>query len=1727
MASYPFLDPDLTRERTPDVMNDPAYTPNAKDEPDTCRICRSEGTAEEPLFYPCKCSGSIKFVHQDCLMEWLSHSQKKHCELCKTRFRFTKLYHPQMPPTLPATVFLRKAAAHLYKNFITWCRALLVIFIWLFWLPWSIRLVWRGLFWLGDEGWVREYSVSEDSTAQPAGILGTARTFPEAVASATAVLTNQFANASDSFLQSWRNSISQRFTQNLSGAYHSTAHDMMSMLLSTFGTPLEDLAPNAMPNAMPNTTSTKHLTRPVVGHSQTSLLSGFPILQNLTRWPRINATIIDVFEGQVITLSVVFIFVLIFLIREWVVGQQPLMNMAAAGARMPAVPAAAMDHDQHQDPLAPEAARAPVEEVENEGGNEVHGLGLMEENAASEPDAPRNTSSPINEAGPMGAEQQEELASLRAELRQTWESLSPEERQALDQDKIDQIHQILRHDGTRAPAEDDSAKTLSTEFPVSAEPSGRATSSASLKERPPSSSTKDMSDFPRDRTDVPTNWPVRLRERSPTAEVAERLNATEETESAGKEGTMSRPRPPMPQRSESFKATAIQRELEELLRDGPAETGQSKPTAVAGDESDGEQSGGEHSEGWQRIDTPSGSQADTPAQVDEGFTTGTAPVTGSAASGKEKMTEEIETEPALLQSQSTQISAEAPLITSQTRTNDDRLLTESLPLESQINDSPVENPFGQPGNRDDAPIVHGDPLPAGRNDAGPPDARGNAQDDGLVSRLIEWLWGDVAPLETPQNDEPNDEHIIVDLAEEAPFVPFADAPPLNGEQQDDNMVNQNDNPLEANVNPDAEEVVQDPEVVAAARAAGIDPVEDDAEDLEGLMEIFGMQGPIMSLVQNAIFGVFLVAITVTVAVWLPYIIGKIVLVFLGNPVTTFIRMPVQLANGLANLCIDLAVFFGSLIIYWTDSFVRLTLTAIACVVPWFERLAQYDRIATLTRPLPESAFRRVGMDYNAVMTVLIPDVVNFSWRSLSALRSLQNSLTSLITTLKENTDTFYSEGTGVPFAVPLRHILTRPGVAAKAYIYLKETVANAASGLWLQAKLGTLTVSVAQEAGISELSPPFWTVTDRLIAILTGYGFFAVAGAVYLSRGRPITSSQRGIRIEGVITEMLQQAGGILKVIFIIGIEMIVFPLYCGLLLDFALLPLFEGATFSSGFMFMISSPWTSGFAHWFVGTCYMFHFALFVSMCRRILRKGVLHFIRDPDDPSFHPVRDVLEKSVTSQLRKIAFSAVVYGALVIIGLGIVVWSLFFACPDVFPIQWRSHELVLEFPLDLLVYNILALSAPLLVVSLKPSTTLQSAYDWWMRKCARILRLSDFLFRQTNKDEQVGFDGRTWKRWRFWSKSEETAAIPANDERVERVLPQSGRFVRTPASDHVRLQRGRRIFVEVDSNNERLDGLEDPDRGPQGRNDTNYTIVYVPPWFRVRLGLFLGCLWVFSAGIGLLVTILPLVFGRRIFRLVVPEQIQMNDIYAFGIGSFTLGSLAIATLQSKRALNYIRSALSNPSSTVLRAACSITITYTIRALRVLYTYTAFAVFIPSMLALLLEFYVILPLHTYMGSGSGHIIHAIQDWTLGVLYSRIVLRIILDNQNSRPARVLAAVMRDGYLNPNARLATRCFLLPLTVLIGIVLAIPLPVGYLANKAYFRDASPTVQTQVYRYAYPAVAAVAFATLLLWRLGRATARWRRRIRDEVYLIGERLHNFGEARARPEVAHGARRIRT
>ncbi|KAM4636267.1 E3 ubiquitin-protein ligase MARCHF8 isoform 2-T3 [Discoglossus pictus] len=53
---------------------------------DQCRICHCEGDDESALITPCHCTGSLHFVHQSCLQQWIKSSDTRCCELCKFEF---------------------------------------------------------------------------------------------------------------------------------------------------------------------------------------------------------------------------------------------------------------------------------------------------------------------------------------------------------------------------------------------------------------------------------------------------------------------------------------------------------------------------------------------------------------------------------------------------------------------------------------------------------------------------------------------------------------------------------------------------------------------------------------------------------------------------------------------------------------------------------------------------------------------------------------------------------------------------------------------------------------------------------------------------------------------------------------------------------------------------------------------------------------------------------------------------------------------------------------------------------------------------------------------------------------------------------------------------------------------------------------------------------------------------------------------------------------------------------------------------------------------------------------------------------------------------------------------------------------------------------------------------------------------------------------------------------
>ncbi|KAK0121968.1 hypothetical protein ONS95_010239 [Cadophora gregata] len=1803
----------------PDVMNDPQYTTNFDDgedgsgDADTCRICRAEGSDAEPLFHPCKCSGSIKFVHQDCLMEWLSHSQKKHCELCKTPFRFTKLYSPNMPKSLPLPVLARHVVIHTVKNIATWLRFLVVITVWLGCLPFVIRQVWRLLFWFSDGGWPSNYlpanTTNDSSSVKALEMAREIQKLSKIAGNGTSPVTplqdNQTTSASMGGLVDKLMGLLLPVSQTLN---ISESDPLLAGLLKSvyYGLGIQNVvAPEGANASVPhNFISASAETR----HS--SLLSDVSFLRNLTRHSYINQLVITIAEGYVITILVVVCFILVFLIREWVVQQQPGINIGAGfNAEFPAPDRA---RDQHANREAGQDALRRVDGdnlVENaqdlrdigrrpmarprrrinhlddviefppndtelledmRNGNEElrDDIRYLEEGSAS-----LLRPAPVRDALTPAAEIQRAITEeprMTEEFLAIWRRADNDPSEVLRiierEDKSDQMRYWVNAMKLRTKQDSQAAGLHAPTVPppniaTQAEASVGSISPFLDPDRQVHETTKQTGSLVgsgRSRASS-DSWedvePLSLQQhRHPLDNSQNDADTEDQSPSKGKGRAIDEPI------EEESLNTSLQERVEKgtsprlkgrggrnnILDQniGSAEFS-SLPWLHSGINTSSQQNSSRPravSDGPQIRDTISplahNNWSFSNLDATEGQANGRSPPTATSdensrpivargvqlnsrahdavseiprAGSSEGAKQAWKAAQDLRVQQAIEKAREAQKLKAERQAED---TMPSVPLASD-HEGPLQI-VGQDGitrtaqNWDEVfdanPVdseseseigINAAPAPFEAQPHHPENrealAPRHVEPEGIFGRVADFLWGGVGEDRPREDLGANDEQIVHDLAAEAPFVPVA---------HHDHFEDDDEFPE------------PDQDVVDAAIAAGLDPNDpdamEDAEDFEGIMELVGMRGPLFSLVQNALFSAFLLALTVAIGIWIPYNIGRVSLLLTANPGPA-IKLPLRLIFACAAFLQDLALSILGAVSYLTLWLLSVPLKLLSPYSPAVRTTVAAKGLAlsSTAMNLSHDAVNRMLNETQSSLThILDSEIFVFSAASHESLISLRSFVL----------DSLASIGSTVIYIFTGDYHVSLGGIWS--------VLAGAANYIWaLIAGLPTLLVRpdswvISLEVGkrAAPLDPDLsvWDGTDRFWAIFAGYTALCLLGTLYVKKGSPFSTSQVGREWEATIIDLLNQAGGVMKVILIISIEMLVFPLYCGLLLDAALLPLFENTTIMSRLVFTIKSPLTSIFVHWFVGTCYMFHFALFVSMCRKIMRKGVLYFIRDPDDPTFHPVRDVLERNVATQLRKILFSALVYGGLVVICLGGVVWGLAYAFNGVLPIHWSSNEPVLEFPIDLLFYNFLM---PLAVKFFKPSDGLHAMYGWWFRRCARMLRLTWFMFDERKLDEEGYNVRRTWTGIFKHATAEPPKKIKTDDieqpfledPELNVYFRSDGRYVRAPASDQVRIPKGVGTFLEVNEANERIDGKKERD-GVHSKSSTHFKQVYIPPWFRTRIFLFIVSIWLFAALTGVSITIVPLVLGRHIFAKIIPAHVRKNDVYAFSIGIYILGSALYAIIHAKQFYFYIKNTININAETpqnVRRRA----VTVASRIGRIAWTYTAFLFILPTLFSFLVEFYLIVPLHTYFAIEERHVMHFVQSWTLGLLYVKLTTRIILWHEDSRPAQSLRAITRNGYLDPDARLATRSFILPVGLSLCFALAFPWACVTIATITVLRD-RPEKHLVAYRYAYPMCFCFCCIVYALYILLSWVKDWRMKIRDEVYLIGERLHNFGDRKS-------------
>ncbi|CAJ1340529.1 unnamed protein product [Effrenium voratum] len=100
-----------------------------------CRICR-QGEEAGKLYCPCRCAGSIKWIHEACLQAWLkSHERKAACELCGYSFDFIPVYSKNAPHRLTLADWVGALCSSSWQVSIRVLRILYAIGLWGFLLP--------------------------------------------------------------------------------------------------------------------------------------------------------------------------------------------------------------------------------------------------------------------------------------------------------------------------------------------------------------------------------------------------------------------------------------------------------------------------------------------------------------------------------------------------------------------------------------------------------------------------------------------------------------------------------------------------------------------------------------------------------------------------------------------------------------------------------------------------------------------------------------------------------------------------------------------------------------------------------------------------------------------------------------------------------------------------------------------------------------------------------------------------------------------------------------------------------------------------------------------------------------------------------------------------------------------------------------------------------------------------------------------------------------------------------------------------------------------------------------------------------------------------------------------------------------------------------------------------------------------------------------------------------
>lgn len=831
------------------------------------------------------------------------------------------------------------------------------------------------------------------------------------------------------------------------------------------------------------------------------------------------------------------------------------------------------------------------------------------------------------------------------------------------------------------------------------------------------------------------------------------------------------------------------------------------------------------------------------------------------------------------------------------------------------------------------------------------------------------------------------------------------------------------------------------------------------DDMEGALEAIGMRGPLYVVAQNAALMIFVLDTAVGLGVWLPFTFGKSTALLTLDPrrALRVLHWPIRVIRIVTDPVVDTIFFLMSV----------LVLPSITHLLGGSLNTVQW----VLSGIVPGNALEKS----THLVIALWTSIVNFPWDKVNAyIVYLSSKLVS---------------GQRLETSSIIDRILesNHPAVqAAESYLEVlgKQVMTSSyqVATSWTRMALGDGT-------------------GERIFAIVLGYAVIGLLIAFYLNVFTVGSVKSAGRAVRSAVRQQLL----VVKVAAFIIIELVLFPLGCGINLDLCSIWLFPEASLQSRIAFFQYAPLTATFYHWVVGTMFMYQFAILLGSCRTIMRPGAMWFIKDPSDQNFHPIRDILERPSLVQLRKLSVSAIMYGLVVACGVGSIGGLMRFGRGIILPLRWKPREPLSDVPIDLLLLHVLL---PHTLRFFRPRKFVRkTSIKIWKYLCAQ-LRLTSYMFGGRHSDEEREVTHLGWLAFRN-----------SGDKAVEGAVHFHGSYRRVPNNDNVAVPRDMRATARVDVTGlpvddeaRRLIMAQDAEAEKAKRNPKDdYTVVYIPPNFQYRIGLFIFALWVIGCVFITAAVSMPILLGRAVFNLFTRRQ--MHDGYSFLVGSYALWGCWVVghtldRMEKRRQRRGADEARGNWPLYFLKRSV-------LWLAKISYVVFFVGIVIPALIGLVVELYMIMPIRLSLNPDLVPNIRVADMWVLGIVYAKIILHA----HRLRPLNRITAgfnhIKAHGWTNPEPLSATVEFIAPLLIGLSGMLALP-PVVV----ALLRHFIPVRIDQrfIFMHVYPGI----FAATGLIRLGvtgsKALSRWSQSIRDTEFLVEMRLRNYEQEKEEEKI---------